>query len=90
MSERDAVSVEGHVLEIVAEVLGEAAERLRAEHVLADYEWDSIGSLEALAQLESRLDITLDLREFHAARTIGELMSLVERAADARRRTPAP
>jgi len=82
-------SVEGHVLEIVSEVLGEAADRLRAEHVLADYHWDSIGSLEALAQLESRLGVTLDLREFHAVRTIGELTSLVARAAGAGREAPA-
>lgn len=82
-------SVEGHVLEILSEVLGEAADRLRAEHVLADYQWDSIGSLEALAQLESRLEVTLDLREFHAVRTIGELTSLVARAAGAGRETPA-
>ena len=89
MSEHDVASVERHVLETLAEVLGEAAGGLRAEQVLADYAWDSIVSLEVLAQLESRLRVTLDLREFHAARTLGELISLVARAAGTGRRTAA-
>jgi acyl carrier protein len=90
MNEHDTASVEAHVLEIVTEALGEVAGRLRAEHVLADYAWDSIVSLEALAQLEGRLGVTLDLREFHAARTLGDLTSVVARAAGAGRMTATP
>ncbi|GAA3132321.1 acyl carrier protein [Nonomuraea sp. NPDC049421] len=71
------------VTEVLAEILGEDAGRLRHEDVLAERDWDSISSLEALAQLESRLRVTLDLREFHAVRTVGDLTELVGRTTAA-------
>lgn len=72
--------IEATVLEILGEVLGEAEGELRAQPVLATHEWDSLASLEALSQLESRLRVTLDLRAYHAARTIEDLVDLVATA----------
>jgi len=65
------------VLDILVEVLGESADDLRGNPVLATYDWNSITSLLALAQLESRFDVTLDLRALHAARTVDDLVGLV-------------
>lgn len=77
----DSASVEQTVLGILSGVLDETVEDLRARPVLASHEWDSISSLDALSQLESTLDVTLDLRAFHAARTVDDIVALV---------TPAP
>jgi acyl carrier protein len=68
------------VLEILADVLDEPADALTAHPVLAAHEWDSLASLEALAQIESRFGISLDLRSFHAARTVDDMVGLVEAA----------
>jgi acyl carrier protein len=65
------------VLEIVADLTGEAASELVAEPVLAAHKWDSMTSLEALARMESTFGIELDLRSFHAARTLDDLVALV-------------
>jgi acyl carrier protein len=73
-------SVEPAVLDILSDVLGETPDDLYAEPVLAAHGWDSIASLEALAQLEDRLRITLDLRSFHAAHTVTEMVALIEDA----------
>jgi acyl carrier protein len=69
------------VLNTLSEVLNEPVDDLRAQPVLAAHEWDSLASLEALAQLESRLAVTLDLRAYHAARTVDDLIDLVAAAA---------
>jgi acyl carrier protein len=58
-------------------VLGEPEAALRDQPVLAAHDWDSLASLEALAQLESRYDICLDLRAYHAARRVQDLVALV-------------
>ena len=68
------------VLEILALVLDEPAHALTTQPVLAAHDWDSLASLEALAQLESRFAINLDLRSFHAARTVDDMVGLVESA----------
>lgn len=70
-------TVERSVLEILAGALDVSVDVLRDEPVLARHEWDSISSLDALAQLENRLDVTLDLRAFHAARTVEDVVALV-------------
>ncbi|MCC8250179.1 acyl carrier protein [Saccharothrix luteola] len=70
-------TVEQSVLEILAGALDVSVDVLRDEPVLARHEWDSISSLDALAQLENRLDVTLDLRAFHAARTVEDVVALV-------------
>jgi len=76
----DAASVAETVLDILSGVLDETPDDLRARPVLASYEWDSISSLDALSQLESKLDVTLDLRAFHAARTVDDIVALVKPA----------
>jgi len=76
----EVTSVEGTVVNILSDVLHESVEDLRNHPVLAAYDWDSLSSLEALAQLESQLGITLDLRSYQAARTISDLVELVRHA----------
>jgi acyl carrier protein len=66
------------VVRIVAGIIGEAPGSLRTQPVLAAHEWDSLSSLEALAQIEKEFAISLDLRRFHAALTIDELVNLVD------------
>ncbi|MFD7664666.1 acyl carrier protein [Streptomyces sp. NPDC059788] len=68
------------VLDVVSDVLGRSPEALRDQPVLAAHDWDSIASLEALAQLESGFGIRLELREFHAARTVDDMTALVTAA----------
>ena len=48
------------MLDILSEVVGETVQVLRAHPVLATHDWDSLASLEALAQLESRFGVVLD------------------------------
>ena len=68
------------VLDVVADVLNEPVAAIRDVPVLAAHAWDSIASLEVLAQLESTLEVTLDLRVFNSVRTIGELVDVVRAA----------
>ena len=70
-------SVQAVVLDILSEVVGETVQVLRAHPVLATHDWDSLASLEALAQLESRFGVVLDLRDYNAARLVGDLVALV-------------
>jgi acyl carrier protein len=76
----EPTSIEATVLEVVSDVLGESADDLRALPVLAAHNWDSVASLEVLAALESRLGISLDLRSYHAAREIDDLVDLITTA----------
>jgi acyl carrier protein len=73
--------IEATVLAVLSDVLKESPGDLRAQPVLATHEWDSVASLEALSQLESRFAVTLDLRAYHGARTLGDLIDLVATAA---------
>jgi|GEM_PF-1314678 len=73
----DLAEVEATVLDILGETLEEPVDVLRSNRVLAAHEWDSITSLLTLAQLESHFGVTLDLRSYHAARTVDDLVSLV-------------
>jgi acyl carrier protein len=81
---RDRGAIEAIVLDTLGEVLDESVRDLRAQPVLAAHDWDSIASLEALAQLESRLGVTLDLRAYHGARTVDDLIDLVAATAAAK------
>jgi len=76
----DAAAIEHTVVTILSDVLHESVEDLRNHPVLAAYDWDSLSSLEALAQLESQLGVTLDLRSYQAARRISDLVDLVQNA----------
>jgi acyl carrier protein len=73
-------SVKSAVCETISDVLSLSAEDLGDETVLAANGWDSLVSLEALAQFEAQFRISLDLRLFHSARTIGQMIQLVEKA----------
>jgi acyl carrier protein len=68
-------------MSILCEVLSESADEFSAEPLLAEHDWDSLVSLEVLAQLESQLSVVLDLRSFHAARTVDDLIGLAAGAA---------
>jgi acyl carrier protein len=72
-----AASVEAIVLDILAETLDESVDDLCRQRVLAEYDWDSITMLLTLAQLESRFGITVDLRSYHATRTVDDIIDLV-------------
>lgn len=76
----EAVPVETVVVNILSDVLHESVDDLQNHPVLAAYDWDSLSSLEALAQLESQLGVTLDLRSYQAARKISDLVELVQHA----------
>jgi acyl carrier protein len=65
------------VLESLGEVLDTSLDELRENPVLATHAWDSLSSLEALSLLEQRLGIEFDLRTFHSARTVDDLVHLV-------------
>lgn len=80
----DTSSVETTVLDVVGEVLRKPVDVLLASPVLAGHDWDSVASLEVLSQLESRLGITLDLRTYHAARTLPDLIGIATAAVAAR------
>jgi acyl carrier protein len=80
----DMATLRDNVVDILAGVLGEPVHDLVAHPILAEHEWDSVLSLEALAQLEARLGIGLDLRDYHGARTIDDLVDLVATAVTAR------
>lgn len=80
----DMPSVDTTVLDVVGEVLNEPVGDLLAQPVLAGHEWDSVASLEVLSQLESRLGVTLDLRTYHGARTLEDLIGIVTAAVAAR------
>ncbi|GAA2561169.1 hypothetical protein GCM10010435_36010 [Winogradskya consettensis] len=71
------------VAEILAGVLDEPAAALREQPILAAHDWDSLTSLEALAQLEARFHVSLDLTAFNAARTVDDMTALVTAATPA-------
>jgi acyl carrier protein len=73
----DTAELEAVVLTTLSGVLNEPVGDLRAQPVLAAHEWDSLASLEVLSQLESQLGVTLDLRAYHATRTVEDLTCLV-------------
>ena len=80
-------TIETTVLGILSTVLDEPISDLQVRPVLATYDWDSLASLEALAQLENQLDVTLDLRRYHEARNVADLVGLVTGALDAKATT---
>jgi acyl carrier protein len=77
MSEPD--SIEKSVTGIIADVLGVDPGDIAPDTALAGIGWDSMNSMESLVRLESTFGISLDLRSFNAARTVTEMMALVEK-----------
>jgi acyl carrier protein len=72
------------VRETIGDVLSLPLADLGDDTVLAAYGWDSLVSLEALAQFEAQFRISLDLRSFHGAHTVGQMVQLVEKAVAGR------
>ncbi|MFB9906137.1 acyl carrier protein [Allokutzneria oryzae] len=71
-------SVTDGVLDILEDVLEIPRADLQAHPTLRDHEnWDSMGALEILSQVESRYGVQLDLREFNSAKTVDELAAAV-------------
>ena len=75
--------LERTVVDVLTSVLAETEERVRAQPVLARHGWDSLRMLGVLFQLESELQITLDLRAYHSARTLDDIVRVVREAVDA-------
>jgi acyl carrier protein len=79
-------SVADGVLAILAEVLQEPVISFVDHPQLGAHEcWDSMGSLEVLCQLEGQFGVRLDLRGYHAVRTVYELVTLIEDVKAGRR-----
>ncbi len=72
------------LIAILAGVLDIEPDELRRQPVLAAHDWTSLISLQALAEVESRFSISMDLRTFHAARTVPEMTELVAARAAGR------
>ncbi|MFJ9003814.1 acyl carrier protein [Streptomyces canus] len=77
MSESD--SIEESVTEVIADVLGAEPAEIPEDTALAALGWDSMNSMEALVRLEKQFDVSLDLRSFHAAYTVAEMVALIEK-----------
>lgn len=65
------------VLETLGQALDEPVDTLETNPVLAAHRWDSLSSLEALNELESRLGVSFDLRSFNDAHTVDDIVGLV-------------
>jgi acyl carrier protein len=74
--------LERAVVNVLTSVLAETEERVRAQPVLAHHGWDSLRMLGVLAQLENELQITLDLRAYQSARTVGDLVRVVRETVE--------
>lgn len=74
-------AVQRITLAVLSEALHVPVAQLVTEPVLATHDWDSLASLFSLAQLESEFGVALDLRSFHAARTVGDLVALITAAS---------
>jgi acyl carrier protein len=77
----DSASAQARVLRLLSDILEVPTDALRAQPRLAAHQWDSLNSLEALAQLESHFGTRLDLRAFTMSQTVGDLVALVCRTA---------
>jgi acyl carrier protein len=69
-------TVEPTVLETLSQVLNVPVADLEEQPTLAAHDWDSFSSLETLAQLENKLGLRFDLRDFNSAHTVGDLVTL--------------
>jgi len=83
--------LERTVVDVLTSVLAETEERVRAQPVLARHGWDSLRLLEALAQLENQLQITLNPRAYNSARTLDDIVRVVRETVEAKgTQAPAP
>jgi acyl carrier protein len=83
--------LERTVLKVLTSVLAETEERVRAQPVLAHHGWDSLRMLGVLAQLEKKLQITIDPRGYQSARTLDDIVRVVRETVEAKgTQAPAP
>jgi acyl carrier protein len=80
--------IEATIVDILSDVLEVPATTLRGQPIVAAYNWNSVATLRALAQIESRLDVTLDLYRYSRARTVDDLVDLVTDAMGDQARAP--
>jgi acyl carrier protein len=71
------------VLETLSQVLNVPVAELEEQPALAAHDWDSFSSLETLAQLEDKLGLRFDLRDFNSAHTVDDLVTLAASLSDA-------
>jgi acyl carrier protein len=70
--------LEAVVVGILSDVLEEQPQAFRDQPRLGAYEkWDSMRTLDVLGQLEEQLAVRLNLRDFHRANTVDDLVALV-------------
>lgn len=69
---------EDMVMRILGAVLEEDASAVHGADRLAGYSnWDSVSTLEVLAGIERQAGVRLDLRKFHDAQAVEDLIDLV-------------
>jgi acyl carrier protein len=64
----------------MADVLDADRGDLSEETVLTDENWDSLAHLAAISAIDERYGVTVPAKELTGVRTLGELMSLIERS----------
>lgn len=73
-------NIDADLQEIVREVLNRPDIELGPATTAADVVgWDSIKHVEIILQVEEKYDIEMPLAEVNRARTVGELVALIER-----------
>jgi acyl carrier protein len=73
----DRLSIEVGLLNLLSEVMGTTPDELSESPVLAAHPWDSLTTLEALVQVETLWNVSLDLRAYLGARTVDDLVELI-------------
>jgi acyl carrier protein len=70
--------IEAEIVEILCSILDAEPEEFTSDtRVVAHEKWDSLNSLETMVAIETAFRVRLDLREYHATRTVGDLVRLV-------------
>ncbi|MEV0243334.1 acyl carrier protein [Streptomyces sp. NPDC050674] len=70
--------IESRIVETLCSILDAEPEDFITEtRVVAHDKWDSLNSLETMVAIESAFRVRLDLRDYHATRTVGDLVELV-------------
>lgn len=67
----------------VADALGVEADTLDDSTELNDDNWDSLAHMAAIAAFDEKFGVTVPAKELVSVRTVGQLRTLVERAASA-------
>jgi acyl carrier protein len=62
----------------MAETLGLNIDEVNETTVLDDNNWDSLAHMAAISAIDERFGVTISAKELTGARTVGELMQLVQ------------